>query len=179
MFFSLKNPDSQFSGTPEKSRNCYLSMSDQELLDCCRVDVYIGSGPGGQHRNRNYTAVRIIFKAIPEIYAEDSTSRSQKQNIKNALQKLRISIACSWREKAADIVEYKHFNENNINYPSELAKLLDVTVESKFDHKLSALRLGLSNSGYLKELAREYTVWQQFQSARAELGLSELKLPRS
>lgn len=178
MFFSIKStilPDN----APEIPRNEYLLMNDRELLEHCKVESFVGSGPGGQHRNRNYTAVRLSLKKLPELSAEDSSSRSQKQNISSALQKLRILIACSWREKPADTVEYKHFNENNINYAHQLAIMLDITVDSKFDHKLSALRLTLSNSMYLKEMAREYSVWQQFQAARAELGLPELKLPRS
>ena len=178
MFFSIK---SSIHGVEscQISRNEYLLMSDSELLEHCRIESYVGSGPGGQHRNRNYTAVRLTLKELPQLTAEDSVSRSQKQNVTLALQKLRIAIACSWREKSDDIVDYQHLNSNNPAYPYQLALLLDVTLDSKFDHKLAALKLGLSNSKYLKELAREAAVWQQFQSIRTELGLFELKLPRS
>lgn len=158
-------------------RDEFLLMGDDEFLKHCRVSVFIGSGPGGQHRNRNYTAVRIIFNPIPELSAEDCTSRSQKQNIASALQKLRLKIALAWRKKAPDCAEFVHLNENNPLYPLKLAELLDMICCCNLDHKQAACRMGISNSKLLKELAREPEVWQNFQLARAENGLSALNMP--
>ena len=175
MFFSLEKS----AAALEFDRDEVLTRDFSRLLELCRVEVFAGTGPGGQHRNRNYTAVRIIFKPSEKIVCEDASNRSQKQNMNAALGKLRIQIACKWRKKAPETTQYTHFNLENTNFALELAKLLDITVSSGFDHKEAALRLGLSNSKYLKELARLPQVWQEYQTARKESGLPELKLPRS
>ena len=116
---------------------------------------------------------------VPEGFtAEESSFRSQKQNLEAALQKLRLQLAFAWRKTPPERFNYTHFNENNPNYPLELAKLLDVVCDCKFDHKSAALRANITPTRLLKELAREYIVWQEFQKCRAESGLSELKKPR-
>ena len=160
-------------------RNDFLLMPDNVLADHCRIDVFCGSGPGGQHRNRNYTAVRAVFKVLEGFTAEESAFRSQKQNLSSALQKLRFKLACSWREEMPEDFSYRHFNESNILYPAEFARLLDVLVDSKFDHRMAAARANISATSLLKELSRDYTVWDEFMQIRSTLGLSELKKPRS
>ena len=64
-------------------RDELLLMSDDCLADLCRIEAFVGTGPGGQHRNRNYTAVRVRLKNIDSIVAEESAFRSQKQNSEN------------------------------------------------------------------------------------------------
>lgn len=173
MFFSTVDPVI----AAKNDRDAFLGMSERDLLKHCRVEAFTGTGPGGQHRNRNYTAVRIVFLPLPEISAKESSCRSQKQNLDAALTKLRINIAVNWRKKAPEVADYRHLNENNMLYALELAKLLDVVKSCNFDHKLSALRLNISGSKLLKELARCSQVWQEFRTAREQLGLSELKIP--
>ena len=158
-------------------RDAILVKSDRDLADMCNIDAFTASGPGGQHRNRNYTAIRVTLKIAPELVCSDTVSRSQKQNLEAALQKMRIKIACSWRKKAPELSDYQHLNEKNQLFALELAKLLDMVCACNFDHKSAAVRLGISNTMLLKELSRLPEVWQHFRSCRAELGLSELKLP--
>lgn len=159
-------------------RDALLLMSDGDLADHCSMEVFVGTGPGGQHRNRNYTAVRVRLKNFDDIIAEESSFRSQKQNLSAALNKIRIKIAVSWRKNYPENGVYTHLNENNPLYAFELAKLLDAVVQCKFDHKMAAVLTGLSGSKLLKELSRNYEVWTDFQAARNEFGLSELKKPR-
>ena len=52
-----------------------------------RVDTYVGTGPGGQHRNRTSSCVRITHIATG-LTASCCESRSQHQNRKLAFQKL-------------------------------------------------------------------------------------------
>jgi len=159
-------------------RNDFLTMSDRDLADNCRIDVFCGSGPGGQHRNRNYTAVRVVFKPLEGFVAEESSFRSQKQNLAAALQKLRLKIACSWRNDPEENFSYRHLNGSNALYPLEFAKLLDTVVFSGFDHRQAAAMANISATLLLKELARDYMVWDKFTLRRSELGLPELKKPR-
>lgn len=37
----------------------YLEMTDQELMRQCEMDTFKASGPGGQHRNKRESAVRL------------------------------------------------------------------------------------------------------------------------
>lgn len=174
MFFS--RVDLKYSSLYD--RDALLLMIDSDLADLCRIEAFVGTGPGGQHRNRNYTAVRLRLKNMDFIVAEESSFRSQKQNLSSALNKIRLKIALCWRKDYPENTSYTHLNENNPLYALEFARLLDALLQSNLDHKKAAELTGLSASKLLKELSRNYEVWAEFQTARAELGLSELKKPR-
>lgn len=174
MFFSTVT----LENAPEVDRDALLSADDRTLADFCRMEAFVGTGPGGQHRNRNYTAVRVRLKKMDFIVAEESSFRSQKQNLGSALNKIRLKIALGWRKDYPENTFYTHLNESNPLYAIELARLLDAVLQSNFDHKKAAELTGLSASKLLKELSRNYEVWAEFQAARAETGLSELKKPR-
>jgi hypothetical protein len=74
----------------------YLSLDDAALLEQCDVHVYRSSGPGGQHRNKASSAVRLRHQPTG-ISAHGDDSRSQHQNKRMALRRLRMNIACGIR----------------------------------------------------------------------------------
>lgn len=67
-----------------------VRMNDRDLLNLCRLDVFRGSGRGGQKRNKTSNAVRLTLFGTA---VTESASRSRDQNISNALRKLRLKIA--------------------------------------------------------------------------------------
>ncbi len=69
-----------------------LQLDDARLLLECDVELFIGSGPGGQHRNKTESAVRLRHRpsGIVAIAAE---RRSQFQNRNRALRRLRQKLA--------------------------------------------------------------------------------------
>ena len=73
-----------------------LAMDDAALLNQCDVDVYKASGPGGQHRNKVSSAVRVRHRPTG-VMAHGDDSRSQHENKRLALRRLRITIACRIR----------------------------------------------------------------------------------
>jgi hypothetical protein len=83
-----------------------------------------------------------------------------------------------WRKKAPDLAGYCHLNSENSLYALEVAKLIDILADCKLDHKCAALRLNISASKLLKEIARIPELWLEFQQERARLNLNELKMPR-
>ena len=74
----------------------WLALSDAELLAQCRFDRFRVSGPGGQHRNRRDTAVRLVHTPSG-VSAQASERRSQAQNRQTALARLRRAIALDLR----------------------------------------------------------------------------------
>ncbi|MCQ2386568.1 MAG: hypothetical protein MJ078_07865 [Clostridia bacterium] len=159
-------------------RTQFLTQLDAQLLAKCRCDAYVGSGPGGQHRNKNYTGLRPTLLDDPAICASDETERSQLANRRKALAKLRRKVALEYRAALPEDAGYTHLALENPEYPAEMAKLLDALEESGYEHKKAAERLNLTPTRLLKELYRDTELWQRFQSRRRALGLSELKAPR-
>jgi len=73
-----------------------LQMDDAALLRQCEVSVYTSSGPGGQHRNKVSSAVRLRHGPTG-IAAHGDSSRSQHANKQAAIRRLRMNIACRCR----------------------------------------------------------------------------------
>src|SRR6476661_6916399 len=75
----------------------YLLASDDGLIAQCEVDRYRASGPGGQHRNKTESAVRLRHKPTG-VSAIGEDSRSQSENKQHAVRRLRSAIALEVRE---------------------------------------------------------------------------------
>ena len=84
----------------------YLELDDKALLAQCDVHIYKSSGPGGQHRNKVSSAVRLAHRPTG-IAAHGDDSRSQHTNKLLAIRRLRMNIACRTRDQvdmqAADL----------------------------------------------------------------------------
>jgi len=74
----------------------YLAMDDKALLGECDINMYKSSGPGGQHRNKVSSAVRLRHRPTG-ITVHGDQSRSQHENKRLALGRLRMNIACKAR----------------------------------------------------------------------------------
>ena len=78
------------------NRDDYLAGDDAALLADCDVQTFKASGPGGQHRNKVSSAVRLRHRPTG-IDATAVESRSQHQNKAAALKRLRMHLACRLR----------------------------------------------------------------------------------
>jgi hypothetical protein len=74
----------------------YLLEDDDRLLDDCDVHIYKASGPGGQHRNKVSSAVRLKHRPTG-ITATANDSRSQHDNRRRALRRMRMNLALRLR----------------------------------------------------------------------------------
>ena len=81
----------------------YLALSDEDLLDQCDVHLYKASGPGGQHRNKVSSAVRLKHRPTA-VTAHSDESRSQHDNRRKAFSRLRMKLACDVR-RGLEIVD--------------------------------------------------------------------------
>ncbi len=79
------------------SRSEYLEADDKTLLSQCRTDAYRASGPGGQRRNKVSTAIRLRHEPTG-VTVQSEDFRSQRDNKRRALRRLRMEIARSMRE---------------------------------------------------------------------------------
>ncbi len=66
-------------------------LSDDNLLAECDVQFFKGSGPGGQHRNKTETAVRLTHRPT-QLVVTATERRSQLQNRGEALARLRATL---------------------------------------------------------------------------------------
>ncbi len=68
------------------------ALDDDALLAQCEVQAHRASGPGGQHRNKAETAVRLVH--LPSgVTASGANERSRTQNLRQALARLREKLA--------------------------------------------------------------------------------------
>ena len=68
-----------------------LALDDEALLKACEVSTFVGGGPGGQHRNKTASAVRIVH--LPTGVTVTATERrSQLRNRSAALERLRAVL---------------------------------------------------------------------------------------
>lgn len=79
------------------ARAAALLASDDQLIAQCEVDRYRASGPGGQHRNKTDSAVRLRHKLLG-VTAIGEDSRSQSENKLHAVRRVRAAIALEVRE---------------------------------------------------------------------------------
>ena len=73
-----------------------VGLDDEELLRACRETRTRRGGPGGQHRNKVETAV-VLLHVPTGVTAEASERRSQSENRRVALHRLRTKLAVECR----------------------------------------------------------------------------------
>jgi len=148
---------------------CYplICMEEKQFLKHCRSDNYAASGPGGQKRNRTYSAVRLthIITGISVIAEE---SRSQLENRIKAVKRLKKVIALSLR-KDPSTSEFKihsdinsffqaatvAVNQKNVLYPIFCATILDALFYSEGSMSLAAKQINMSTGRLNKLLGKD------------------------
>ena len=163
----------------------YLMASDDALIAQCDVDRYRASGPGGQHRNKTESAVRLRHR-LTGVSAIGEDSRSQAENKVHAVRRLRAAIALSVREPvaldghapsprlaalvAAGTAPLGARTRLTGDYWAAIAELLDLLVAGELEIAATAQRLGIT-TGALSKL-----VLHDDQVARA---VNDLRRARS
>ncbi|CAL4972774.1 unnamed protein product [Urochloa decumbens] len=148
----------------------YLGMSDDELMDQCEMGTFKASGPGGQHRNKRESAVRLKHRPTG-IIAQAVEDRSQHKNRASALSRLRTLIALKVR---------RPINLEDYTPPVELLQILPL--KSTIRGKDVGSQIGPNNSkfspGMQALLDLLYAVEGSVSDAAKILGLSTGALSR-
>jgi hypothetical protein len=167
-----------------------LLASDDALIAQCEVDRYRASGPGGQHRNKTESAVRLRHK-LTGVSAIGEDSRSQAENKMHAVRRLRSAIALDVREpvvldgyrpsaRLAALVaggtaplgaKTRHTGE----YWAAMAEILDVLVAGGLEIAATAQRLGITTGAMSKLLLHDETVARTVNDLRRAKGMRALR----
>ena len=158
----------------ELGRDQLLMLDDAALVRCCRVDRRLGTGPGGQKRNKTATAVLVTHVASGYNGAADDT-RSQHQNLHLALRRLRLSLAGQWRQPPPASALGPAPGGRAPERWLWLARLFDILEAHGWALADSAAATGLNTARLVKELAAEPQLWQRANDARRRHGLPVLK----
>jgi peptide chain release factor-like protein len=143
------------------------SLAPPALLLECVVRRQRRSGPGGQHRNKVETGI-VLLHQPSGIQAEASERRSQAQNLKMAIQRLRTKLAVqirsprSARPYARSLLWQSRVKGRRIlvsaahqDFPALLAEALDRLAACEFDLLLCCQQLLCSSSQLVKFLQQE------------------------
>lgn len=157
-----------------------------DLLRECDVRRVRRSGPGGQRRNKVETGVHLRHRPTG-VEAEAAERRSQSENQRAALNRLRTQLALDVRQpgavRAAPSPLWKSrcrngrisVNRRHADFPALLAEALDVLLIERCDPKAAASRLGCSPSQLIKLLKAEPKALSLINGKREERGLHRLK----
>lgn len=168
----------------------YLLVSDDALIGQCEVDRYRASGPGGQHRNKTESAVRLRHK-LTGVQAIGEDSRSQSENKLHAVRRLRAAIALDVREP----VGLEHYAPSprlasmiaggtaplgaktrlTGEYWASIAELLDLLVAGKLEIGTTAQRLGITTGALSKLLLHDDQVGRAINDLRRGAGMRPLR----
>ena len=149
----------------------YLLATDDALIGQCEVDRYRASGPGGQHRNKTESAVRLRHK-LSGVSAIGEDSRSQAENKLHAVRRLRSAIALEVREPVAIVEGWAPSprlaafvaagtaplgakTKLTGAYWTAIAELLDLLVAGGLEIGATAARLGISTGAMSKLLLHD------------------------
>ncbi len=147
-------------------RNAWLLLNDMDLSAQCELEFCLGSGHGGQHRNKTSTAVRV--RHLPTgITAEDCSDRSQHTNRSRALNKLRMKIALQYRDVPVPLMRPR-VAMDHADYPLWCATLLDHLAATNWNPAQASTRLGMSTSGLVKLLFQDNALWLKVNSHREQ-----------
>jgi hypothetical protein len=160
-------------------RDRLLRLTDAELLRECHQELYKASGPGGQHRNKVTTALRLRHEAAG-VHAQAEEGRSLQENRLRAVHRLRERIAIEVRApfdaaKAALPPEFTKYvspegklavNPKNPDYPLIVATALDALARTSGSYAAAAAALGITTSQLTKFLHSDRDVWRWISEGR-------------
>lgn len=142
------------------------TISVELLLRDCEVRHERRRGPGGQHRNKTESAV--VIRHLPTgIEGQAAERRSQFDNHRNAVKRLRMNLALAVRTvaraDASPTALWKSrchagrigINVDHDDFPTLLAEALDVLCARNAHVPGSAEQLGVTSSQFVKFLKKE------------------------
>jgi peptide chain release factor 1 len=126
------------------------------------MEVYISSGPGGQHMQKNATAVRLTHKPTGMVVSCES-ERSQTQNRRRAMSVLRARLYEIERQKQFEQIDAARRSQVGTGERSEKIRTYNFPQNRVTDHRigLTTYQLGNVLDGELSEFIEALTAHAQ------------------
>ena len=169
------------------SRDDWLLAGDPQLLAQCQEHRYRASGPGGQHRNKTESAIRLVHQPTG-ITVTATERRSQHENRAKAIERLREAIAvqvrCPLDMTALSLAGHAQgafggarivIGRRDPRYLVLLAWILDAIAAAAGRASDAAKLFGLSTSQLVSLLKDEPKRLAAANAIRAEAGLEPLR----
>ena len=174
---------------PPAAGEDFLALADEKLLSQCKVETYRASGPGGQHRNKTSSAVRLTH--LPTGVAATATERrSQHENRRAALNRLRAAIAAGVRREVGEVGEgyepppelcsilpgaKNRLGPKHPDFPRGAQLLLDLLVANGLALADTARTLGISTGQLSKLMESSPDLLTAANKMRTEAGMRPLR----
>lgn len=161
-------------------------LPTDQLLAECEIRRGRRRGPGGQHRNKVETAV-VIQHTPTGVKGEATERRSQEQNRRMAILRLRVNLALSVRREVdankppSDLWRSRcksgriAVSDSHDDFPALLAEALDVISAHEMEMKSAGQSLGCTPSQLTKLLKLESRALQIINDHRRQLELPLLR----
>jgi hypothetical protein len=163
------------------------TLSEGALMKQCTIGFGRDGGPGGQHRNKVDTAVRLVHEPSG-IEVRANQRRKQYENRKVATHRMReqlaIQLRCRvprrdyqpselWRRRRQG--QKLSVNPRHADYPALLAEAMDVVFARNFDVAGAAGMLGITMSQLARLLRHHKKAFGIVNDERTARGLPPLK----
>jgi hypothetical protein len=179
----------EMDGTTQDTAPVFSShpatLPAEVLLRDCETRHERRRGPGGQHRNKTESAV-VIRHRPTGIEGQAAERRSQFDNHRNAVKRLRLNLALGvrteslaeaaptdlWRSRCHDT--RIGINEDHDDFPTMIAEAIDVLKSRNCHLPGSAEQLLCTPSQLVKLLKKEPRAFLWLNDERRKHGLSAL-----
>ena len=161
------------------------ALDSAALLAACRETRTKRSGPGGQHRNTTETAV-VLTHLPTGITAEASERRSQAENRRVALWRLRLRLAIEHRLPPSPVGPSTVWEARNAggrlavngehdDYPTLVAEALDRLAAVQGEVSTAASRLRVTATQFVRLFKKQPAAWMALAACRRAHGLPPLR----
>ena len=175
--------------TTSASWRDFLGLDDGALFAQCEFDRFRASGPGGQKRNVTDSAVRLRHRPTG-LAAEASESRSQHDNRRRALARLRRTLALGVRapvglegyEPPPELLAVRTsegriaVGRRDARFLPAVAALFDLLEAARWRLSDAARPAGVSTAAIGRLLAQDAAVWRAANERRRAHGLPPLRV---
>jgi len=168
-------------------RAAWILATDDALMAQSEFDRYRASGPGGQHRNKTESAVRLRHRPSG-VAAIAEEGRHQGENRTRALRRLREHLAIDLRSEAAAAPSARlarmiaggtaplgEKTRQTGEYLVAIAELLDLFVATGAEVAATAQRLGITTGATSKLLMHDERVARAVNRMRNARGLRPMR----
>lgn len=163
------------------------TLEEEDLAAQCEASFGRTGGPGGQHRNRRDTAVRLVHGPTG-VEVSAAERRSQADNRRVAIRRMRLALARRVRRRI-DTNRYRpsdlwasrrqgtklSINPKHVDYPALLAEAMDVIEARAWDIAGAAGTLGVTMSQLSRLVRHDRHAFARVNQGRVARGWHRLR----